>query len=47
MVSVRRKTALWYLLRAPVYLYRWDLGWLFGHRLLLLTHIGRRTPGGR
>jgi len=43
MVSVRRNTLLWYLFRAPVYLYRWHLGWLFGHRCLLLTHIGRRT----
>ena len=34
---------LWYLFRAPVYLYRWGLGWLFGKRLLLLTHTGRRT----
>jgi len=34
---------LWYLFRAPVYLYRWRLGWLFGHRCLLLTHFGRRT----
>lgn len=29
--------------RAPVYLYRWRLGWLLGHRLLLLDHTGRRT----
>jgi deazaflavin-dependent oxidoreductase (nitroreductase family) len=43
MVSIRRNTPLWYLFRAPVYLYRWHLGWLFGHRCLLLTHIGRRT----
>jgi deazaflavin-dependent oxidoreductase (nitroreductase family) len=43
MVSIRRKSALAYLLRAPVYLYRWHLGWLLGHRCLLLTHIGRRT----
>jgi deazaflavin-dependent oxidoreductase (nitroreductase family) len=43
MVAVRRKSALWYVCRAPVYLYRWRLGWLFGHRCLLLTHIGRRT----
>lgn len=43
MASVRRNTPLWYLFRAPVHLYRWHLGWLFGHRLLLLTHIGRRT----
>jgi deazaflavin-dependent oxidoreductase (nitroreductase family) len=34
---------MWYFFRAPVYLYRWHLGWLFGHRCLLLTHIGRRT----
>ncbi|MGH9502403.1 MAG: nitroreductase family deazaflavin-dependent oxidoreductase [Terriglobales bacterium] len=34
---------LWYFFRAPVYLYRWRLGWLFGHRCLLLTHIGRRS----
>lgn len=35
------------LLRAffhsPVYIYRWRLGWLFGHRFLLLVHVGRRT----
>lgn len=34
---------MWYLFRAPVYLYRCHLGWLFGHRLILLTHFGRRT----
>ena len=27
--------------RAPMYLYRLGLGWLFGDRLLLLNHIGR------
>jgi len=43
MISIRRKTPLWYLFRAPVYLYRWHLGWLLGHRFLLLTHIGRKT----
>lgn len=31
------------LLRAPIYLYRWRLGWLFGRRFLMLTHRGRRT----
>jgi len=31
------------LFHAPVYLYRWGFGWLFGHRFLLLVHIGRRT----
>jgi deazaflavin-dependent oxidoreductase (nitroreductase family) len=43
MVSVRTKSPLWYLFRGPVYLYRWHLGWLLGHRCLLLTHIGRRS----
>jgi deazaflavin-dependent oxidoreductase (nitroreductase family) len=31
------------LLRAPVYLYRAGLGWLFGSRFLMLTHRGRRS----
>ena len=31
------------LLHAPVFLYRWRLGGLLGHRCLLLTHVGRRT----
>ncbi|HKW92211.1 MAG TPA: nitroreductase family deazaflavin-dependent oxidoreductase [Methylomirabilota bacterium] len=43
MVTIKKKGPLWYLLRAPVYLYRWRLGWLLGHRCLLLTHIGRRS----
>ena len=43
MVEIRRKGILWYLFRAPVYLYYWHLGWLFGKRLLLLAHTGRRS----
>ncbi len=43
MIAIKKKGMLWYLFRAPVYLYRWGFGWLFGHRLLLLTHIGRRS----
>jgi deazaflavin-dependent oxidoreductase (nitroreductase family) len=43
MTAIKKKGILWYFFRTPVYLYRWRLGWLFGHRLLLLTHIGRRT----
>jgi deazaflavin-dependent oxidoreductase (nitroreductase family) len=35
--------ALRWLLRLPVRLYRWRLGWLLGHRFLLLVHVGRRT----
>lgn len=31
------------LLRAPAVLYRWNAGWLFGRRFLLLTHVGRRS----
>jgi deazaflavin-dependent oxidoreductase (nitroreductase family) len=36
-------TTLRWLLRAPVYLYRWRLGWLLGHRFLLLIHTGLRS----
>lgn len=43
MATIKKKGVLWHLLRAPVYLYRWRLGWLLGHRCLLLTHIGRRS----
>ena len=43
MTSIQRKSALWYFLRAPAYLYHWRLGWLLDKRCLLLTHIGRRT----
>jgi len=43
MVTVRRKGMLWYLFRTPIYIYRWHLEWLFGKRLLLLAHTGRRT----
>ncbi len=43
MVAIKRRGMLWYFFRAPVYLYRWRLGWLLGNRCLLLTHIGRRT----
>jgi deazaflavin-dependent oxidoreductase (nitroreductase family) len=31
------------LLRLPILLYRLHLGWLLGHRFLLLTHIGRKS----
>lgn len=29
--------------RAPIWLYRHHLGWMLGHRFLLLHHIGRKT----
>ncbi len=31
------------LFAAPSCLYRWHLGWLFGHRFLVLSYRGRRT----
>ncbi len=31
------------IFRSPILLYRLGLGWLFGHRFMLLTHCGRRT----
>jgi deazaflavin-dependent oxidoreductase (nitroreductase family) len=43
MASRKRKGFVLQLLHAPVYLYRWRLGWLLGRRFLLLTHTGRRT----
>jgi deazaflavin-dependent oxidoreductase (nitroreductase family) len=43
MAASRLNGTLGWLLRAPVYLYRWRCGWLLGHRFLLLIHIGRRT----
>ncbi|MCQ4081056.1 nitroreductase family deazaflavin-dependent oxidoreductase [Streptomyces sp. RB6PN25] len=35
------------LVRAPILLYRWHLGWLFGQRFVLLTHTGRLTGQSR
>lgn len=32
-----------FLFRSPVYLYRLNVGWLLGHRFLLLTHSGRKS----
>ncbi|HLU09960.1 MAG TPA: nitroreductase family deazaflavin-dependent oxidoreductase [Oceanobacillus sp.] len=29
--------------RIPVYFYRFGLGWLFGERLVLINHLGRKT----
>ncbi len=40
---MKKTRGLTYIFRGPVYLYRWHLGWLLGHRLLLLTHTGRRS----
>lgn len=35
------------MFRLPVWLYRWHLGWLLGHKFLLLTHIGRKSGAAR
>ena len=32
MVTIEKKGVVWYLFRAPVYLYAGRLGWLRGHR---------------
>ena len=42
-MPLKKTKAMRSLFRAPVYLFRWHLGWLFDHRILLLTHTGRRT----
>ena len=31
------------IFKLPLMLYRAGLGWIFGHRFMLLTHIGRRS----
>ena len=33
--------------RAPIWLYRWGLGWLLGKRFLLLNHVGRTSSRPR
>jgi deazaflavin-dependent oxidoreductase (nitroreductase family) len=35
------------VVRAPIWLYRLRLGFLFGHRMLLLEHIGRKSGARR
>lgn len=32
-----------WLVKVPIWLFRRNLGWLFGHRFLVLTHRGRKT----
>lgn len=34
---------LGWALRLPTFCYRRNLGWIFGHRFLMLTHRGRRS----
>lgn len=42
-VGVERSGLVTTLMRVPVYLHRFGLGWLLGHRFLLLTHRGRKS----
>jgi hypothetical protein len=35
------------LLKTPVWLYRGRLGFLMGHRFLLITHLGRQSAHPR
>ncbi|MFB4315837.1 nitroreductase family deazaflavin-dependent oxidoreductase [Actinomadura sp. 21ATH] len=32
-----------WLFRLPLHAYRWGFGWVFGHRILVLHHVGRVT----
>lgn len=43
MLHHKPKGLLRTLFRLPVYLYRLNLGWLFGHRFLMMTHRGRKS----
>jgi len=43
MVTLAKKGIWRFLLRAPILIYKCRLGWLLGHRVLMLTHFGRRT----
>ncbi|NGN91293.1 nitroreductase family deazaflavin-dependent oxidoreductase [Nocardioides sp. KC13] len=35
------------VVRAPIWLYRHNAGWLFGPRMLMLEHVGRRSGVAR
>ena len=43
MTTRRPNPMLASLLRAPTLLYDLRLGWIFGHRFLRLTHVGRKS----
>jgi deazaflavin-dependent oxidoreductase (nitroreductase family) len=42
-VSARPPAFMLPILKLPLLLYRTGLGWLLGHRFMLLTHVGRRS----
>lgn len=39
----RRRDWLWWVSRWSLPLYRVRLGWLLGHRFMLITHVGRKS----
>lgn len=43
MPRIANRRRLRWLSRLPTWLYRAHLGWLLGHRFLLLTHTGRKS----
>lgn len=43
IVERRPGKVLRFGLRLPIWLYRFNLGWLLGNRFLLLTHTGRKS----
>jgi deazaflavin-dependent oxidoreductase (nitroreductase family) len=44
-INERKALTGWrrFFFRAPIWLYRWGLGWLLGKRFLLINHIGRKS----
>ena len=43
MASVKLNPKLRWLFRPPACRYRWNCGWLLGHRFVLLGHVGRAS----
>ena len=43
IIRLKPPGALRMAFKLPIYLFRLNLGWLLGHRVLLLTHRGRKS----
>ena len=43
LISKKPGGLLRFMLRLPVFLYRVKLGWMLGHRFVLLNHVGRKS----
>jgi deazaflavin-dependent oxidoreductase (nitroreductase family) len=37
------KGLLKFFFKLPKYLFKWHFGWIFGHRFLMITHVGRKS----